>query len=735
MYKRVLFLFLILVFSFSISAFSAPKIVNVDFTKWFDYAANGSSIDSLNPHEVVFKILRTSKETNLQSRNDGYAYLISDFISFTPSWSRIIVEGIWWREKGPENYQEMVLSVFAKEPLIIHGSGSTNYLSVYYSTWLEKHLNFIDVGSSSNEKRSEKINRTIPTKPTRFKLIIDGAIPRGEVSWCFWEKRENGKWEKLYDQVEPVYSHVFDNTSHDKIYIKIGGWTSYKEPVRSRLHFKDLKVTVYSQLDAQNGLLPPPFQGEENPVPTPSTSDMHFVLTKGSYKETDNLKQVVKNEFGPNARIADWNDIKAYVKNDMNKLRQFCDEIGLKEDETALVLRNGKAFWKGPRHYFIQRSFDGLPHPDFLEHDDILNALFLGSWYHIRMKVLAVVPGLFPPLKPTPTPDICKTQGEGTKDIILGLLPEPDGHIIPFPKVLHPGGSSYRGACGSGKPDTAIDNPDIGIVVTYPRGSKCYYLVHYKNVIKAGTHLGCRFHDACFDICKEKKGEDYAGSDFIGPCHDVCSGVVVKLYGRVLGGKWALGYGPFDDRILFGGKVEVLGPYNKDITPLSKLKEDGVIPQDTVIYNMPSHPLKSLYMIEVWTGDKWLAGTDANIYITLFDTDGRSSGEIRLPSAPVSRDKLSEAIINDTISFFSGEGFAKSGFERGSHEKYYFLWAGYVKNIDYILLRRDNEGTGPDWYCEKIKVYREKWDSFDIEEELGEISVKSWIGTKAKKFK
>ncbi len=730
MYKRILVFLLIFLLAFSYLAFSAPKVVNIDFTKGTRYSANGSTIEALTSDEVVFKIVRNSP--NLTIGDNGYAYLLLGPISFDASWSRIIIEGTWWREEGPENYQEMNLFVFAKRPSVIHGRGNTNYLSTYYSTWPHDVIHFVDVGTTPEEKTTQMKGWDIPKTPAKFKLIIDGAIPRGEASWCFWEKKQNGKWEKLYDQIEPVYSHVFDNTPHDKIYIKIGGWTSFERPIESRLHFKNFKVTIYSQLDAQEGLLPPPFEGEEE---EPSAEEsISFALTSGYYKETDDLEQAVKDEFGEGARVADWNDIKAYVGGSFERLREFCNKIGLEEDGTALVLRNGKGFWRGPRHYFIQRSFDGLPHPDFLEHDNILNALFLGSWYHIKMRVLAVTSGFYPPSTPTPTPNICGTRPQGIEETILGLLPEPDGHIIPFPKVLHPGGSSYRGACGSGKPDTAEDSKDRGIIVTYPRGSDCYYLVHYKGVVKAGTHLGCRFHDACFDICKEERGEDYAGSDFVGPCHDICSGVVVKLYGADQGTLWALGHGPYDDWILFSQSVEVLGPYNKNETPVQELKAEGIIPQDTVIYDLPSHPSRSLYMIEVWTGDKWGAGTDANIYITLFDSYGNSSGEMKLPTAPVTRDSLISAIVNNTISFFSGEGFRKSGFERNNHEKYYFLWGGYVKNIDHILLRRDNEGPFPDWYCEKIKVYREKWDSFDIEEELGEIPVKSWIGTKAKRF-
>ncbi len=601
--RRVFFFVFVLLLICEGIAFSSI-LYPLDLTTWTPYAENGSKVLSITPNEAIFKILRTVPGPKNTLSTDGYAYLISGPINIGDDWGKVVIEGTWWREEGKENYQEMNLFIFPKEPTyhphipphIPEAEKPTNFISISYVTW-HHNISFRDVGDDYSKREGGTLPRTIPTSPRRFRFVLEGMLPRSEVAWSFWEQRDDGTWEKLYDQ---EYSQVFDGLTYPftKLYLKIGGFTTWEHPVESILHFRGLSVKVYTQEEILN-------MPEETPTPV-STS------TQG----------------------------------------------------------------------------------------------------------------------PTPTPS-CQSVSSQT---ILSLLPDADGHRIPFPKVLHPGGSSYRGACGSGKPSTATDVSDIAIKVVYPRGGNCYYLVHYKNVVMAGTHLGCRFHDACFDICKEEKGENYAGSDFTGPCHDTCSGIVGFVYGANIGTQWALGYGPYDDEILFWGKREVLGPFDRRTTSISKLKENGTIPQNTTVFSLPSRPLKSLYMIEVKTGDRLFAGTDADIYIKLVDSDGRTSGEIKFPHAPITRDSLYDAITSNTLSMFSGEGFRNSGFERGNDEKYYFLWGDYVSDIDKIYLRRNNSGTGPDWYCEWIKVYRQKWDTFDIPEFLGEVSVHSWIKTGWKKF-
>ncbi len=606
MYKKIIGLF-ILFLLFSSVSFSSST-VPLDFTTWSKYHANGSEVLNVTPTEAVFKILRTNPGPKKDVRTHGYAYLISGPISIPSDWGKIIIEGTWWKDrKSQTNYEEMVFLVFAKKPAFVHRSYITNYMYISYAEW-ERILRFRDKGQTSDKYNKAKIPRSIPTKPTRFKVIFYSAIPRGEAGWEYWEQQSNGHWEKLYAQ---QYSNMFDNTSHDKLYLKIGGWCTWEYPTISYLHFKDLNMKVYTQQEIQEG-----------------------------------LGEVVFDE------------------------------------ET-----------------------------------------------------------------PTPTPSVCGERPKGIEDKILSMLPAPDGEIIPFPKRVHPGGGSYRGVCGTGQAGTLHPRPNIGIKV-YPENNNCYYLVYYQDIIEAGTHTGCRYHDACFDICKEEVGEDFKYSEYVGPCHDGCSGIVVSVFGPPLGAGWMQRGGPYDDMILFAGKRDVLGPYYEKESPISKLKDEGVISRNTKIYNTPSFPTKSLYMIEVWTGDKWFAGTDAQISIELVDKNARSSGWINMPSAPFIVESLYDSVTSIILTgfvqknaidyFLHPQEFYKvykdSGFERGNHEKYYFLWGGYIEKVDHIFLKRDNSGTGPDWYCEKIKVYREEWNSFETPEELGDIPVHSWIGTKEKRF-
>jgi hypothetical protein len=112
---------------------------------------------------------------------------------------------------------------------------------------------------------------------------------------------------------------------------------------------------------------------------------VRFRLTPDLHFETENLPIVIKDLFGSNAFIADWNKIKAQYQ---NNLSAFYMAIGLKDSSCALVSVGGQEFWSGtPRHYYIQRCDAGLPYPGFLAHDQI-GSLYLGSWYGLKMNVL-----------------------------------------------------------------------------------------------------------------------------------------------------------------------------------------------------------------------------------------------------------------------------------------------------------------------------------------------------------
>jgi PKD repeat protein len=186
--------------------------------------------------------------------------------------------------------------------------------------------------------------------------------------------------------------------------------------------------------------------------------------------------------------------------------------------------------------------------------------------------------------------------------ILEPSFPQPNGESIPFPRDPHIASqATCRGACGSGCPESCISlTDDITIRVADPLNDANHYLLTYSEVIECGTHAGCRWHDACFDQCK-LCGED---SD-IGDKHNRCSAVVAGRYGPGDGLSWKDGGGPYDGYFIFSNEptLEEGGPFSGSVHFLDKAN----------------------YRIDVDTGFHIFAGTDANVYITLFGTDGSSS--------------------------------------------------------------------------------------------------------------
>ncbi len=119
----------------------------------------------------------------------------------------------------------------------------------------------------------------------------------------------------------------------------------------------------------------------------PSVSSSPFKVTSGTYSETADLDQAVKNEFGNDYRVADWNDILAYS----GDIESWANGIGMKHGDYCFVTWKGQGFWNGGnRHYFITR-FDHVVDSGYLVHDQIENNFItLGSWYGIQERILAI---------------------------------------------------------------------------------------------------------------------------------------------------------------------------------------------------------------------------------------------------------------------------------------------------------------------------------------------------------
>ena len=117
-----------------------------------------------------------------------------------------------------------------------------------------------------------------------------------------------------------------------------------------------------------------------------------FHVVAHNLDETEDLKAECKAFLGEGVRLADWNDILAYYRED-GSMADFITELsipleyGNPGDMEAIpntsyrISRNGELRWRGDRHYFFARH-DHVKRADFLAHDDIDNYLLsLGSWF------------------------------------------------------------------------------------------------------------------------------------------------------------------------------------------------------------------------------------------------------------------------------------------------------------------------------------------------------------------
>jgi hypothetical protein len=112
-----------------------------------------------------------------------------------------------------------------------------------------------------------------------------------------------------------------------------------------------------------------------------------FKITSGKYNEREDLDQIIRNEYGDNYRLADWNDILTFSKN----IEEWADSLGLVEGEenSLLISNDGYRIWLS-RQYYISRFNHAKP-KGFLAHNSIDDDLIcLGSWVGLNNHVLAV---------------------------------------------------------------------------------------------------------------------------------------------------------------------------------------------------------------------------------------------------------------------------------------------------------------------------------------------------------
>jgi len=115
-----------------------------------------------------------------------------------------------------------------------------------------------------------------------------------------------------------------------------------------------------------------------------------FAATTGSYADTADLAAACRTEFGPDAALADWLDVKGIPTASLDAWRAAVGLVDYDADELYLA-NAGQEMWSAPRHYFIVWH-DHRPVSGFLVHDDLDDhELDFGSWYGWTRRVLCRV--------------------------------------------------------------------------------------------------------------------------------------------------------------------------------------------------------------------------------------------------------------------------------------------------------------------------------------------------------
>ncbi|SMC08578.1 hypothetical protein [Nitratiruptor tergarcus] len=120
-----------------------------------------------------------------------------------------------------------------------------------------------------------------------------------------------------------------------------------------------------------------------------------FLPTSQSYTPYEDFDAICKSTFGPQATVAQWQDIKKAYKKAEDK-KKFLEDLDLKRyDQSYIIENNTTAFFEaGDRHYILTYHNHNLPtNYTYLVHDTIDDHMLdLGSWRDFSYPVLCNVP-------------------------------------------------------------------------------------------------------------------------------------------------------------------------------------------------------------------------------------------------------------------------------------------------------------------------------------------------------
>ena len=141
---------------------------------------------------------------------------------------------------------------------------------------------------------------------------------------------------------------------------------------------------------------------------------------------------------------------------------------------------------------------------------------------------------------------------------VCGPAPRaPEGGTAPLltnPNIISRG--LCRGACGMDCPTNCTASPDEILCLPDSSGT-CHYTYTYQSVQQCGSHVGCRIHDNCYDIC---------GADIYDSCHRSCDLDCFRIYGFQCD-QWRRGNGPYDTLIRYSNAPIISAPISGPCTP------------------------------------------------------------------------------------------------------------------------------------------------------------------------
>lgn len=120
-----------------------------------------------------------------------------------------------------------------------------------------------------------------------------------------------------------------------------------------------------------------------------------YFITVQEYTVNQDIPALLQREFGPDAELAEWNELSALFSSDEDALISFMEGIGMKRSadsyvRSALVTRAGNRFLGGSRHYFVSRH-DGRVPSGWAVHAQLHSSrLSLGSWHSDRNALVRI---------------------------------------------------------------------------------------------------------------------------------------------------------------------------------------------------------------------------------------------------------------------------------------------------------------------------------------------------------